>query len=80
MQKLSDLDEQGLRLVFRAGDISARHLLMNWAEEEYGLKHWRASAMCFHAEMYLADRLAYELHPPPTKFAIPTPAENGESK
>ena len=60
-----------LSLIMRAGDIRARLMLLDLCEVEYNRKNWRGSACLFHAEMYLKDRLAYELYPPPDKFAIP---------
>ena len=53
------------RLIQRAGDIQARQILLDRAEELYESGELEASATCLHAEYYLADRLAYMLNPAP---------------
>jgi hypothetical protein len=60
---ISDLDEMGRRLYFC--DLWARGWLIERAWSEFQAKNFEASAMLIHAEVYLADRLAYELAPWP---------------
>lgn len=64
-------DPVARRLIFRASDMKARLLLVLLSEKEYDAGNLEGSAALFHAEMYLSDRLAYELDPPPHKYAIP---------
>jgi hypothetical protein len=73
--KLTDEELQGnqterLSLIMRSGDLSARFKLLDLAEREYELKNWDGCACLMHAMMYLTDRLAYEVNPPPTKHSI----------
>lgn len=72
---MSDLtkytDPEARRLIFAAADIKARWLLINMAEREYDSGNLRACARLFHAAMYLEDRLAYQLYPPPTETSLP---------
>jgi hypothetical protein len=67
-------DLEGRSLIWCAGDLAARLALLNLSETCYEEGFDRGSGMLFHAEMYLADRLAYELHPPPFRGAIPMSA------
>lgn len=60
------------RLIWRGGDLQARYLLIRLSEDAYRRGELEACAMLYHAEMYLADRLAYALSPSPSKWAIPT--------
>jgi hypothetical protein len=59
------LDEQGKRLFFRAGDLAARFWLNRVAEEQLNADNRDGMCILVHAEVYLADRLAYELEPWP---------------
>jgi hypothetical protein len=58
-------------LIFAAHDLEARFFLLDLGEREYNAGNMRGSARLWHAEMYLKDRLAYQLFPPPTKYSIP---------
>lgn len=60
------------RLLWRFGDIEARKLLIRLSEESWRAGDLETCVLLLHAEMYLADRLAYELNPPPSKRAVPT--------
>ena len=58
-------------LIFRACDLEARFDLIDRSMREYDAGNLEGACMLFHAEMYLEDRRAYELAPPPFKTAIP---------
>ena len=58
-------------MIFRACDLEARFDLMDRYEREYDAGNKEGACMLFHAEMYLKDRRAYQLNPPPFKTAIP---------
>lgn len=62
---LAVLDERGRRLYFRGCDLSARLAINGEATLAFDEKNFEGAAMLFHAERYLADRLAYELAPWP---------------
>jgi hypothetical protein len=64
------LDAEGRSLMFRAGDLKARFMLIDRCEWLYGHGHKRAACMLMHALEYLKDRLTYELYPWP-KNCIP---------
>ena len=65
-------DPNARALFFRACDLKARFFLNRVAIEiERAGGDLAPIAMLIHAEMYLSDRLAYELYPPPSKMAIP---------
>jgi hypothetical protein len=56
----------------RACDLKARFFLNRIASEESERGgDLGVVALLVHAEIYLSDRLAYELYPPPSKMAIP---------
>ena len=65
-------------LARREGDLIARDLLLDLAEAVYGemrrpsqeLLKCRAVTVLMHAEIYLEDRLLYQLYPPPNKLAV----------
>lgn len=59
------LNEMGRRLFYRSGDLAARLCLNGEVMVEFDAKNFEGAAMLFHAERYLADRLAYELAPWP---------------
>ena len=69
LTKIQDLE--GRSLIFRSGDLQSRLALIDMAKREYDTGNMDGSAMLMHAEMYLADRLAYTLFPPPFRSAIP---------
>jgi hypothetical protein len=75
LEHCSDLtqfrDPRAHELIFRQADLDARLLLMDRMDEEYEKRNMEGTAALFHAEMYLSDRLAYQLWPPPSRFAIP---------
>jgi hypothetical protein len=58
-------DAEGRSLMYRAGDIQARTMLINRAENAYDAGEKVAAASLIHANDYLSDRLAYELCRPP---------------
>jgi len=65
---ISALDAEGRSLIWRSGDLRARLLLNDLATKVYvphSHPECQAVAMLIHAERYLGDRLAYELHPWP---------------
>jgi hypothetical protein len=66
-------DPEARRVIFTYDDLRARCFLVDRAEKEYGLGTKQGCALLFHAEMYLADRVSYELDPSRDKLAIPLP-------
>jgi hypothetical protein len=81
---LSDLDEAGRRIYFRACDLVARFWLNDNTMPEFDARNFEGASTLVHAERYLADRLAYELAPwpkgkckiePDDAYALP-PKEN----
>ncbi len=58
-------DVEGRSLLRRQADLAARFILIDLTELTYAWGEHEASAILFHAEMYLADRLSYMLNPPP---------------
>lgn len=68
-------DREDRRIIFGYGDLRARCFLLDRAEKEYDLGNTQGCAVLFHAEMYLADRMRYQLAPP-DKLAIPLPQGN----
>lgn len=83
LETCPDAESRGLLLA--AGDLKARFKLFDLAEAAYwrardkestSADEWRAVAMLFHAEMYLKDRLAYQLFPPPGPLAIRLPVDS----
>lgn len=64
-------DTKAHELIFRQGDLDARFRLMDLMDAEYDVGNHEGCAALFHAEMYLSDRLAYQLWPPPYRMAIP---------
>ena len=63
-------DAESRSLLLRAGDLRARFLLLDIAEEAYSDGLRMEAARALHACDYLADRLQYELYPPPSKSMI----------
>jgi hypothetical protein len=67
--RIADLDAEGKSLLWRAGDLRARLLLndigTSLIENWDSLEVRRGCCQLHHAEVYLADRLAYELYPWP---------------
>jgi len=61
------------KITFAHDDVRARSFLLDRAEKEYGLGNEKGSALLFHAEIYLADRLKYQLDPDLERSAIPLP-------
>jgi hypothetical protein len=68
---LTDFPPSGRELIFRDCELEARFDLFDRAEREYGAGNIDGFGTLFHAEMYLKDRRAYELNPPPFKTAVP---------
>lgn len=68
---LTDFPPSGRELIFQACDLEARFDLMDSFEREYDEGNKEGAGTLFHAELYLKDRRAYELNPPPFKGAIP---------
>jgi hypothetical protein len=64
-------DPEAHAILFRGYDLQARFLLLDLAEREYNVENYEGTAKLIHAMLYLEDRLAYELFPPPGKYAIP---------
>lgn len=65
MNDLTKYPEEARRIIFRAADIKARWMLVNFAEAAYNSGRNDACASLMHAVYYLEDRLAYELFPAP---------------
>lgn len=65
------MTDEVLTLIRRAGDIKARMILTDLCDSTYHDGLLDGAAILFHAEMYLKDRLIYELFPPPFRNAIP---------
>lgn len=63
-------DAEGASLFFRATDLKARFFLNRVATEEWEAGNRSIVAPLIHGEMYLADRLAYALSPPPFPSAV----------
>lgn len=63
-------DNVGRDLLMREGDVVARLHLLDLSEAQYDAGELDGSAMLLHAELYLADRIGYEMAPAP-KNAIP---------
>lgn len=68
---LTDFPRVAREMIFRACDLEARFDLIDAAEREYDLDNKEGACTLFHAEMYLKDRRAYQLNPPPFKTAMP---------
>lgn len=66
----SKLDAEGRSLMWRAGDIKARFMLLDRSEYLYAHGEKRAACTLIHAMEYLQDRLVYELYPWP-KNCVP---------
>ena len=64
-------DAEARSLVFRQADLMARLFLIENSEREYEAGNLDGAGTLFHAELYLSDRMAYALWPPPFKGAIP---------
>lgn len=64
-------DPEGVRLIQRGGDTSARLLLIDLAMIEYDAENYEGTSALLHAMFYLEDRVAYELCPPPYRMALP---------
>ena len=65
MTNIGQLDAEGQSLIWRAGDLKARLILLNRSEWLYENGHVRAACVLIHALEYLKDRLAYEFYPWP---------------
>ena len=75
MPELTDKELRGnmteyWSLVWRGGDLKARGICIDLAEREYEVGNKRGCARLMHICDYLADRLRYELEPPPSKYHI----------
>lgn len=68
---LTDFPPVAREMIFRACDLEARFDLMDRFEREYDAGNREGACMLFHAELYLRNRHAYQLDPPPFKTAIP---------
>lgn len=77
--RICDLDAEGRSLIWRACDLKARWMLIDAAEETYNRGCKAQACTLIHAYTYLADRLAYELHPWP-KNKLPASYFGGRDK
>lgn len=59
------IDLEGLRLVWRGGDLVARFWLHDQFMPLFDAQEFGACTILHHAMCYLEDRLAYELYPHP---------------
>jgi hypothetical protein len=71
---IGSLDEMGQRLYYRSGDLAAR-LCLNGEGWRLVDENRQAACTLFHAERYLADRLAYALAPWPKGMMKFEPAD-----
>lgn len=62
---ISALNEEGKSLLWRNGDLQARWRLNALGRKLYQAGLFDGACSVIHAERYLSDRLAYELHPWP---------------
>lgn len=64
------LDAEGQRLTFAVADLKARWLMTDISESEYNAGNKGGACRFMHAEVYLRDRLVYELAPWPKDHII----------
>jgi hypothetical protein len=55
-------DAEGSSLCYRAADLCARWFLNHLTGQIYNEGNIKGAKVLFHAELYLQDRLAYELY------------------